>query len=545
MAGSTSGPTTGQGLGNNHIEGTPASSCQKQHQGKNQQQAENNFYAYVVSFAAALGGLLFGYEIGIIDTVLKMQSFQLTFETGQLSPDGNMVVDLPSTPHRNGNIVSSFLVGCVIGSLIVWSMADKLGRRVSILIGSVVFSVGGAVQAFANNILTLYLGRAVSGIGVGMLSMAVPVYISEAAPTSARGRMISVQQLMITIGIFVASAINGILFTSVQGDGQWRTALGIQIVPGILLLIIMLFFLPPSPRWLIRQGRDREAIDVLGRFRSCDPQSQRVIDEYHAIRKGHEAEMEALRLSLEKDGDGWFVGWKDMGSQSIRGRVMLGMALQFFQQWTGINVIMYFAADLFEQMGFDRQASSTGFVIANSLINVVFTLPGMYLIERWGRRKLLLYGAVGMALSHYALTLWTSLANSAQHTTSSTAFAWLGSISMYAFVASFASTWGPVAWVYQSEIYPLRVRAKATAVATVVNWTMNAAIGKISPLMIRAMGSYVYLVFGTCSILMFLFAYYTVAETKGTALEDMDEIFLPHNKEVRQQRRSGSPEPRV
>ena len=240
-----------------------------------------------------------------------------------------------------------------------------------------------------------------------------------------------------------------------------------------------------------------------------------MIEEYREIKQGVDHERKIGHAS-----------WKELARPGLMNRVLICIVLQVFQQWTGINVILYYASELFTKMGFSYQDASTKLNIINAVINVVFTLPGMYLVERMGRRRLLILGGFGylsinnsMGISHLLVCLFLGLSK----TTPS--FAWGAVIFVYLFIIFFSGTWGPVVWVYQSEVFPLRIRAKGTGIATFFNWTMNAVIAKISPILLKEIDFYLYLIFGCTGILMALFTIFFVPETMGKSLEEMDMLF--------------------
>ncbi|KAJ3221401.1 hypothetical protein HK099_003548 [Clydaea vesicula] len=421
-----------------------------------------------------------------------------------------MVEDTLEAPTLKGNITSFFLIGCAVGAVLVSFMADKLGRKKSIIIGGILFSLGGLGQALSPSLVWFfYLTRIISGVGIGILSMVVPLYISETAPTDVRGRMISVQQLMITIGIFVAALINTAIRAAQQGsETEWRLSLGMQVIPGGIL-ILMMSFMPNSPRWLEDNNKSEAALVTLAKIRSQSTTSPAVASEYNEIREGVEYERQigsATILELLKPG--------------IINRILIACTLQFFQQWTGINVILYYASDLFKGMGFDYATASTKLNIINAAINIVGTFPGMYLIERIGRRRLLIFGGLGMGISHYMVCLFIGLSKGGN-----SSYSFGAVIFVYIFILFFSSTWGPVVWVYQSEIFPQRIRAKGTGIATFVNWTMNAIIAKATPLIIAAIDFKLYIIFGTTGITMAAFCIAFVPETMGKSLEEMETLF--------------------
>lgn len=485
-----------------------------------------NLYAYFTAFSAALGGFLFGYEIGIISIVLSMKSFMTFFQIQERDPKTHAVTlpGLYEKPDVDGNIVLWFLLGCMLGAIAIGYLADKVGRKISIIIGSLFFVAGAVVQTASGTLAVLFTGRFIGGVGIGILSNVVPLYISETAPTNIRGTLVSVQQLMITIGILIATIINVIIYKTVneEEDLRWRLALGLQIVPGACLFVCM-FFQPYSPRWLASRDRNEDSLTVLAKMRRSDSDSVEVQEEYNHIISSIQAERQIGNASL-----------KELLLPGIRNRVIIAIVLQFFQQFTGINVIMYFAPRLFEYMGFSKDTASTVPTLISAFVNVIATFPALYLVDRLGRRKLLVSGGLLMAISMACVTLFTKLAEANPGVQ---AYCYLGAVFIYLFTASFAYSWGPVVWVYQSEIFPLRVRAAGTAIATFTNWACNGIVGKVAPLLLEQyIGNYIYLLFAALGLSMAAFVQFAVPETKGFSLEDMDEVFDPKGVSSRQEK---------
>jgi len=275
-----------------------------------------------------------------------------------------------------------------------------------------------------------------------------------------------------------------------------------------------MFFLPFSPRWFLMKDRDDEAIEVISKVNNLSKDDQIVLDEFADMKQQVELERQT--------GD---ASWGEMFQPGIRNRLIIACFLQFFQQWTGINMVMYYAPQIFEGFGFPHDQAATVATTINSVVNVVSTLPGMYLIDRMGRRPLLIGGGFLMALAMSMLTLFQKLAE-----TQGPQYGYGAAIFIFLFVFGFASSWGPVVWVYQSEIFPLRYRAKGTGAATFTNWAMNGVISKSTPLILQAIGAYEYLIFGGFGVCMALFVLAFVPETKGVSLEEMESIFDPeHN----------------
>ncbi|KAJ3128482.1 hypothetical protein HK098_004377 [Nowakowskiella sp. JEL0407] len=466
-------------------------------------------YQWLIAFAAGMGGLCFGYEIGVIGQVLPMADFGYTF--GYFDKDGNVP---PGTENSKSNleawITTSFTIGCFFGAIFASRLADILSRRWSIFVAGCLFFVGGILQSTATGLAQLIIGRVISGVSIGFASMTVPLYISEISATDIRGAMIAVYQLMITIGIFIATAVNsGIILSYKSQPIEWKLALGIQVVPGVILTLLVLL-LPFSPRWLMMRDREAEALAVLKKLNPGDDYEAKVNSEYQHIKDS---------VVLErKIGEGT---WAEVFGKGIRNRVLIGFLLQFFQQWTGINIILYYGPTIFQGVGFSDDQRSIALPLANAAINIIGTLPGMYWIDKYGRRTLLFWGAIVMGVSHSLVCLFFGLS------LSNPSLGWGAIIFVYVFILGFSSTWGPIAWVYQSEIFPLRVRARGTGIATMSNWGWNAIVGNTAIRFFdkNVLYFYSYIIYAAACFIMAVYVWFFVPETMHKSIEDMDEIF--------------------
>jgi sugar porter (SP) family MFS transporter len=478
-------------------------------------------YGWLVSFAAGMGGFLFGYEIGIINQVFTMDAFNIFFGLGHFDvvtkgehPNQYLAWELVTSAISDdikGWVTFTFLIGCAFGAVIVSWPSEYFGRRWTIQQGGAFFLLGTILQTGANNIGTLYAGRFIAGFGIGQMSNTVPLYIAETAETRIRGRLIAIYQLMITLGIFIASCVNSVIITYMEKtDAEWRLAFGIQMIPCFFMLVALLL-LPFSPRWLMSKGRDAEAIKVLVKLRGASSEKDAIIVQ----------EFEEIRAAIEEEVRAGEATWKELGAPGIRNRVALGVLLQFFQQWTGINVILYYGSDIFKSLKFDSGSSSISFVLASNAINVIFTLPGMWLMEKGGRRALLIWGGITIMLAHALITIFGVLSTKPGQDT----LAWGSLVFIFVFIVAFSATWGPAVWVYQSEIFPLRVRSKGTSMSTVSNWVWNAIISKIFPFILTDIQYYTYIIFAIFGLAMTAFVFFFVPETKGKPLEDLDVIF--------------------
>ncbi|KAI9156056.1 hypothetical protein H9P43_009166 [Blastocladiella emersonii ATCC 22665] len=426
-----------------------------------------------------------------------MDPFQLFYGLSNLV-NGELVKTDEST-SRTSNIVSFFLLGCIPGALFMALAADILGRKKSIWLGAMFFSAGAMIQALvpasdsiSSRVGFVMAGRFVGGLGVGILSMTVPLYIAELAPTSIRGRLTTIQQLMITIGIAFASIVNAIIITVYKSaakddNSQWRLALGIQAAPGFLLILI-LFLLPESPRWLLSKNRDDEAAAQLAKLRQTDVKAAEVQQEFHDIKQSIDAERQIGTAS-----------WGELMRPGIRNRLVIGVMLQFFQQWTGINAVMYFSSSLFIAMGFSRNTATTVNVVVQALVNVFGTLPGMYLIERAGRTQLLKWGGIGMAT-----------------------FMWIICIAVNLFQSASAGL-TPDAYPASATAYSLI--GLGVGIATASNWINNYILSAVWPYISEALLANQYAIFGCTGLAMAAYVHFQVPETKGKSLEEMDEVF--------------------
>ncbi|KAJ1507388.1 hypothetical protein HMI56_000122 [Coelomomyces lativittatus] len=428
----------------------------------------------------------------------------------------NAAIDKNSLFTPTSLIVAMFVLGAIPGALIMSYVAQLLGRKKSVWLGCLFFMTGALLQCIvpsslstSGRLILMCVGRGLGGFGVGMLSMSVPLFIAEMAPTQIRGKLTSLYQFLITLGILMASIFNSIfiiLYTDQPlSDDIWRLALGMQLIPGAFLTVALLF-IPESPRWLLSRNKDEEALKALIKLR-------------HSSSSEVEDEFKFLSQSLQEDQMLGKASWTEVLGPGLRPRVLMAMTLQFFQQWTGINAIMYYSAGLYAQLNVDPIASSTYLVVIQSLTNVLGTLPAIFLIERLGRRGLLLWGGVGIEVALVSAVICL------QFYESSFTFSILSVLSVYIFILFFASTWGPVVWVFQSEIFPQRARERASSLATTTNWINNFFITLFYPALRELIGTFQLIPFMVMVFFMTIYVYFAVPETKGKTLEEMDHVF--------------------
>lgn len=430
---------------------------------------------------AGLGGLLFGYDTGVIAGALLF--IKHDFGLGSFA---------------QGLVVAAVPIGAVGGAALAGPAADTYGRRLMILIAAGVFIVGALGSAAAPGVDVLVAARVVIGVAIGLASAAAPVYISEVAPPDSRGRLVSFFQLAVTIGILVAYLV-GLAFDGIEG---WRWMLGLGCVPALALAFGMVR-MPQSPRWLVMTGDDFAARATLAKIRVDDPDT---IDR----------ELEEIKDSIdEKPG-----AWSELLQPVVKAALVVGVGLAILQQVTGINTVIYYAPTIVEFTGVNSSAGSILAAVGVGVINVGMTLVALRLLDRAGRRPLLMVGVSGMTVSLFALGA-AFIGGGSSTLASVVAIA-----SLMAYVASFAISLGPIFWLLNAEIYPLSVRSKAAGIGTMANWGFNFAVSLTFLLLIEALGrSGAFWFYGAIGILTLIFCWKLVPETKDKRLEDIQAYF--------------------
>jgi len=443
---------------------------------RNVLRGDGDRFVYVVSALAALNGLLFGFDTGIISGAFLFiqDSFVMS-------------------PLVEGIIVSGAMAGAAAGAAVGGQLADRLGRRRLILIAAIVFFIGSFTMAVAPNVPVLVAGRLIDGVAIGFASIVGPLYISEIAPPAIRGGLTSLNQLMVTTGILLSYFVN----YAFADAGAWRWMLGAGMVPAVVLAIGILK-MPESPRWLFEHGRKDEARAVLKRTRSG----------------GVEEELGEIEETVETQSE---TGVRDLLAPWLRPALVVGLGLAVFQQITGINAVIYYAPTILESTGLGNVASILA-TVGIGTINVVMTVVAIMLVDRVGRRRLLLVGVGGMVATLAVLGTVFYLPGLGG------GLGIIATISLMLFVSFFAIGLGPVFWLLISEIYPLSVRGSAMGVVTVANWGANLLVSLTFPVLTDGVGtSATFWLFGLCSLVGLLFVYRFVPETKGRTLEAIED----------------------
>lgn len=449
-------------------------------------------YVALVALVAALGGLLFGYDTAVINGAI----YYLT-----------TYFDL--TPFEKGWAASSALVGCIFGACFAGVLSDWMGRKKVLLISAVLFTVSAIGSAIPESLSVFAIARMIGGFAVGAASMLSPLYIAEIAPAHIRGRLVSLNQLTIVSGMLVVFFVNALIAwqgdridaelnaaTSWNVQHGWRWMFGSETLPCVLFFVCLLF-VPESPRWLMKQGRADEALRVLTRVNGPARAAADVGEISETIK--HEGESIA-----------------DLFRPGMRKALAIGCILAVFQQITGINVILYYGSEVFRSAGIAPTAAIYQTVIVGS-VNVLFTLVAIWIVDRAGRKPLLMLASAGMGASMF-LVGWLYRPGTSEGP-------WL-LIFVLTYVASFAVAMGPVVWVVLSEIFPTRIRGTAMSVAVILLWTANFLVTQFYPSLMDTLRGNAYHIFGIMCVIALLIVAFFLPETKGKTLEQIETEWL-------------------
>jgi sugar porter (SP) family MFS transporter len=433
-------------------------------------------FVYVAAAISALGGMLFGYDIGVISgAILFIQKeFSLSARMEEV-------------------VVSSVLLGSLAGAAAGGILADRLGRRKLLIGAAIVFGLGAVGAALAPDTAWLVLARIIAGVAIGVASFVAPLYISEIAPVAIRGKLVSINQVALTTGIVVSYLID----YAFAGSGAWRWMFAVAAVPASAFGI-GLIFIPDSPRWLAGGGNLEQARSVLKAIRNPDQVAGELTD---------------IQTSLGRQK----ADWSELFNPLLRSAMIVGIGLAVAQQITGINTVIYYAPTIFRFAGLSSSSAAILASVGVGVVNVVFTVVAMQLIDRVGRRPLLLISLAGMALSLGMLGAAFSLPQFKQ------ILGWVSIGSLMAYVGSFAIGLGPVFWLILSEIYPLRIRGRAMSVGTAANWSANLLVALTFLTLTKVMGKpATFWLYGAVTVAAWFFAFVLVPETKGKTLEQIE-----------------------
>ena len=431
----------------------------------------------IFSTVAALGGLLFGFDTGVISGAIPFIKLEFYLNS-----------------YQEGFAVSNLMIACVIGALIAGPIADWTGRKKVLILCAVLFIVSAILSALPRSFTELVIARFIGGIGVGVASVVSPMYIAEISPAKIRGRLVALNQLAIVVGILLSYLSNWLLVDT--GINNWRYMLVAEILPATTFLM-GLFFILESPRWLTKEGLEKDALDVL-----------KVVAG--AVNADHELQKIKKSLAEKK------TSLKELLHPSLRRVLIVGILFSLFAHITGIDTIIYYGPIIFLESGFKTDSALLASVIIG-ITNLIFTFVGMAMVDKAGRRFLLLVGIAGMGIS---MTL-VGFCMQSDMISAKWTLLWI-----MTYIASFAMSIGVVIWVYLSEIYPTRVRGQALSVATMVLWLGNVILTQLFPVMMERFGGGTFYIFSFICLLAFIFTWTMVKETRGVSLEEIEKIWV-------------------
>ena len=443
-------------------------------------------YVVLLSSVAALGGLLFGYDTAVIAGAIDYLEIHFSL-----------------TAFWKGWAVSNVLVGCMFGAALAGTFSDRLGRKNALITSAVLFAVSAVGSAFPRTLTEFVVARFIGGFGVGIASMLSPLYIAEVSPAHLRGRLVSLNQITIITGMVVVSVVNWMI-AGLAGEESWNVTTGwrwmfaSETLPAVLFLVC-LFFVPESPRWLTKQGREDEAMDILARVGG----SARA-----------RFEMDQITDAIAHEGGSFW----ELFRPGIRVALVIAVVLAVLQQVTGINAVLYYAPGIFKASGDEVSATQALLqTVGLHVVNLMFTLVAIWVVDRGGRKPLLLTTSVAMGLSLVLLGAGFAC---------ELASIWIFIFTM-AYVASFAIAMGPVVWVVLSEIFPTRIRGRAMSVAVVALWIACFAVSQTVPWMFENLGEPItFWTYASMCLVSFVFVALFVPETKGKTLEEIEKSWI-------------------
>ncbi|KAL9128587.1 MAG: hypothetical protein Q9217_002752 [Psora testacea] len=466
-------------------------------------EAPVTFKAYLICAFAAFGGIFFGYDTGWMGGVLGMKYFIRQY-TGLPYPDPNDEAATKAfhVSARDQSLTTSILsCGTFFGAIIAGDVADFIGRRPTIISGCIIFSVGCILETASTGLGAMVPGRLIAGLGVGFISAIVILYMSEIAPKKVRGALVAGYQFCITIGILLANCV--VYATQNRDDtGSYRIPIAVQFIWAVILAL-GLFILPESPRFFVKRGKLEKAAKALASVRGQAIDSEYIKDELAEIIANHEYEQQVIPQTN-----------------------YLGILMQMMQQLTGINFIFYFGVVFFQSLGTIKNPFLISLI--TTLVNVLSTPASFWIIEGFGRRKILLLGGTGMVISQFIVGIIGVTAGKEQNHNQAAVSAMIAFICIN--IRMFAMTWGPAAWVIVGEIFPLPIRSRGVGLSTSSNWFWNCIIGVITPYLVGTspgdanLGAKVFFLWGSLCCISVVFTYFFVPEMKGLSLEQIDRM---------------------
>ena len=440
----------------------------------NHSEKGSTLYVYFVSIVAAVGGLLFGFDTGVISGAIPFvtQHFNLNV-------------------FQEGFTVSILIIACIIGASTTGILGDRFGEKKILIFTAMLFTISAVLSALARTHLELIIARFIGGLAVGTSSVLSPMYISEISPARIRGRLVSLNQFSIVLGILLTYLSNWFLVNI--GPDNWRWMFGVEAVPAGFF-IILLFLVPESPRWLAKQGKNDNAMVILAKI-SGQKQAEAEMNEIKTALKGEEGSLHELI------------------QPGLRKILIVAVLLGFFSQICGIDAVIYYAPKIFMQSGYESASSAFLASVIVGLINFIFTIIALVYVDKFGRKPLLLFGLIGMTIS-LLIAGYTMKLDIARN--------YLVLIPILSYIAFFAFSMGPIPWIFISEVFPNKIRGRAVSIATMALWVSNFIVVQNFPWMVEKIGGGSFYIFSLVCFVTFLFVLLMMPETKGKTLEEIE-----------------------
>ncbi|KAK8017057.1 hypothetical protein PG993_015246 [Apiospora rasikravindrae] len=488
-----------------------------------------NFKVFRIAAFACIGGILYGYNQGMFSGLLTMPAFEQ--HMGEYAP-----LDPKADQTKKGWLTAILELGAWIGTLLSGFLAESISRKYGILVATTVFVIGVIIQATAQSSTYhgILGGRFITGMGVGSLAMIVPIYNSEVAPPEVRGALVALQQLAITFGIMISFWIDygtNTIGGEQQKDAAWLVPICLQLAPALVLFVGMIF-MPFSPRWLIHHDREGEARKNLADLRGLPEDHELVELEFLEIKAQSLFEKRSVAEMFPhlREPTNWnifklqFVAIGALfKTKPMFKRVIVATVTMFFQQWTGINAILYYAPQIFQGLGLSGTQIS---LLATGVVGIVMfvaTIPAVLYVDRLGRKPVLAIGALGMASCHYIIAIL--VAKNSMRWPEQQAAGWAACAMVWVFVIHFGYSWGPCSWILVAEVWPLSTRPYGVSLGASSNWMNNFIVGQVTPDLLQQIGYGTYLLFGILTTVGAAFIWFYVPETKRLTLEEMDVVF--------------------
>eukprot|EP00833_Pecoramyces_ruminatium_P011701 jgi/Orpsp1_1/1185733/evm.model.c7180000094998.1 len=468
-------------------------------------------HLWVYCGIACLGGVIYGWEVGMLNIVFSMRStYGVRFGLWEFK--GEELVPTSTKNIKESIITPMFTFGCMIGSVFAMTIADKIGRTKPLALGSFIYAIGAAIQTFSNAVTVFCVGRFIAGIACGLSMVVSPIYIAEISTKEARGMMGMLYNLVIQFGFLFASLCDTLSLKFIKGEVQWRVAVGCQFIPAVLF-ILLVWFAPETPRYLLLKNKEDKALNILSKVREKPEDDKEIVEEFTDMRDKLKVELVAGIAS-----------WKELfENKRYFYRIVIASGLQFLHMLVGVNALNYYSSQIYSNyLGIDIAKYGAWLIVLSNLIVAGLTIPGVKYVEKAGRRKLLLFGAVFLALSMFFIFIFCYILD--KHS-KSTLYGILCVLFIYAFCSVYSCTWGSTVWVWQTEIFPLRTRSRANAICAQFQYLGSALITGTTSIIMKHLKYYTFLIFVAMCVIAFFFTLFLVKETKGLRLEDTDKLY--------------------